>query len=95
VLAAWSPPPPEEGLPPNAIGLVQKAVREAPEGERRRNSQAKGWVGRVIGNPLHIDADREQRRIEGLLTKWIDDRYLREYEANASNGHATTFVAAI
>jgi hypothetical protein len=76
VVAAWTPPNPLDGINVDDLAKVQDAI----DGKGlRQNSQARDWVGHVVGETLGISVSTPEgkAKVSGLIKIWVANDALR------------------
>lgn len=76
VVTRWEWPDAFDGLAVTDLFEVQKRVAE---GEWRKDSQAEGWVGKIVAEVLHLDLNdaADKTRTKSLLKTWIESGALK------------------
>lgn len=92
VATVWKWPSAFDGVTVADLVAVQHRVNG---GRYRESSQADEWVGYVVAEILHLDADKkaDNARIKALLKTWFGNGMLQVVEGRDDKGNTRKFVA--
>ncbi|WP_182849680.1 AAA family ATPase [Pelagerythrobacter aerophilus] len=89
VACPWQWPDSFEGVTGWHLKQVQARVAD---GQFRRDTQAKAWVGNVIADVCNLDPKKDRHRVNDILKQWIANEMLIEVEGFDANRKTRTFV---
>ena len=92
VVVVWNWPDPFDKVTVRDLRRAQEAVSR--NGPHRKDSQAKNWVGHIIGRALAIDSKDKAgaTKIKGIIKTWLKNEMLKEVEGLDQHRELKTFI---